>query len=124
MATISKKRKFVAQGVLYSELNAFLQKELAEDGYAGVDLRITPQRTEIVIKATRPQNVLGEKGRRIRELSQVIQRRFNFDENNLELLCERIANKGLCAATQAEALKFKLIGGLAVRRYIFGVLYK
>ena len=31
----------------------------AEDGYAGVEVRVTPMRTEIIIRATRTQNVLG-----------------------------------------------------------------
>jgi small subunit ribosomal protein S3e len=59
MATaISKKRKFVADGVFYAELNEFLTRELGEDGYAGVEVRVTPMRTEIIIRATRTQNVL------------------------------------------------------------------
>jgi small subunit ribosomal protein S3e len=56
-------------------LNEFLTRELAEDGYSGVEVRVTPQRTEIIIMATRTQNVLGEKGRRIRELTAVVQKR-------------------------------------------------
>merc|ERR1712216_313507 len=80
---ISKKRKFVADGVFYAELNEMLTRELAEDGYAGVDVRVTPLRTEIIIKATRTQQVLGEKGRRIRELASVVQKRFNFAEGLL-----------------------------------------
>ena len=68
-AQISKKRKFVADGVFKAELNEFLTRELAEDGYSGVEVRVTPTRTEIIIMATRTQNVLGEKGRRIRELT-------------------------------------------------------
>ncbi|CAM9447074.1 unnamed protein product, partial [Laminaria digitata] len=60
MATnMSKKRKFVADGVFYAELNELLTQELAEEGYAGVEVRVTPLRTEIIISATRPQNVLG-----------------------------------------------------------------
>lgn len=134
MATnMSKKRKFVADGVFYAELNEvsprplsrswrlphkirrllhsvvlkrryrphtarskqrrwhtlslcfpyvrligwvqLLTQELAEEGYAGVEVRVTPLRTEIIISATRPQNVLGEKGQRIRELTSVVQKR-------------------------------------------------
>merc|ERR1711902_437123 len=52
----------------------------AEDGYSGVEVRVTPTRTEIIIMATRTQNVMGEKGRRIRELTSVVQKRFNFPE--------------------------------------------
>ncbi len=34
---ITKKRKFVQQGIFKAELNNFLMKELAEDGYRLVD---------------------------------------------------------------------------------------
>ena len=63
-----------------------------------------------------PQNVLGEKGRRIRELTSVVQKRFNFPEGSVELYAEKVATRGLCAIAQAESLRYKLIGGLAVRR--------
>merc|ERR1712048_42879 len=109
---ISKKRKFVADGVFYAELNEMLTRELAEDGYAGVDVRVTPLRTEIIIKATRTQQVLGEKGRRIRELASVVQKRFNFAEGTVELYAERVANRGLCAVAQCESLRYKLLGVL------------
>ncbi len=52
--------QFVADGVFYAELNELLTRELAEHGYSGVEVRVTPMRTEIIIKATRTQNVLGE----------------------------------------------------------------
>lgn len=122
MATVSKKRKFVADGVFKAELNCFLMKELAEDGYSGVEVRVTPTRTEIIILATRTQNVLGEKGRRIRELTAVVQKRFNFPEGTVELYAEKVVARGLCAIAQCESLRYKLIGGLAVRRACYGVL--
>ncbi|KAJ1399006.1 Ribosomal protein S3, C-terminal [Sesbania bispinosa] len=123
MATqMSKKRKFVADGVFFAELNEVLTRELAEDGYSGVEVRVTPMRTEIIIRATRTQAVLGEKGRRIRELTSVVQKRFKFPENNVELYAEKVNNRGLCAIAQAESLRYKLLGGLAVRRACYGVL--
>ncbi|XP_062099549.1 small ribosomal subunit protein uS3x-like [Humulus lupulus] len=123
MATqMSKKRKFVADGVFFAELNEVLTRELAEDGYSGVEVRVTPMRTEIIIRATRTQNVLGEKGRRIRELTSVVQKRFKFPENSVELYAEKVNNRGLCAIAQAESLRYKLLGGLAVRRACYGVL--
>ncbi|XP_050285380.1 40S ribosomal protein S3-2-like [Quercus robur] len=123
MATqMSKKRKFVADGVFYAELNEVLTRELAEDGYSGVEVRVTPMRTEIIIRATRTQNVLGEKGRRIRELTSLVQKRFKFPENSVELYAEKVNNRGLCAIAQAESLRYKLLGGLAVRRACYGVL--
>jgi len=119
---ISKKRKFVADGVFKAELNELLQHELAEEGFAGVEIRQTPLRTEVVIRATRTQNVLGEKGRRIRELTSAVQKRFNMADGAVELYAERLATRGLCAQAQAESLKYKLLGGLAVRRACYGIL--
>ena len=67
-ANSSKRRKFVADGVFYAELNEFFQRELAEEGYSGVEVRVTPTVTDIIIRATHTQEVLGEQGRRIREV--------------------------------------------------------
>merc|ERR1711993_65803 len=119
---MSKKKKFVADGVFKAELNEFLKRELAEDGYSGVEVRLTPNRTEIIILATRTQNVLGEKGRRIRELTAMVQKRFKFKDDSVELYAEKVANRGLCATAQCESLRYKLLGGLAVRRACYGVL--
>ncbi|KAL4697317.1 hypothetical protein H8959_003015 [Pygathrix nigripes] len=96
--------EFVADGIFKAELNEFLTRELAEDGYSGVE------------------NVLGEKGRRIRELTAVVQKRFGFPEGSVELYAEKVATRGLCAIAQAESLRYKLLGGLAVRRACYGVL--
>ncbi|CAG8547470.1 10259_t:CDS:2, partial [Racocetra fulgida] len=102
-AQISKKRK----------LNEFFTRELAEEGYSGVEVRVTPARTEIIIRATHTQEVLGEKGRRIRELTALIQKRFKFPENTVELYAEKVQNRGLCAIAQCESLRYKLLAGLA-----------
>ena len=37
-------------------------------------------------------------------------------------LMMQVATRGLCAIAQAESLRYKLIGGLAVRRACYGVL--
>ncbi|KAL4433613.1 hypothetical protein ABPG75_000054 [Micractinium tetrahymenae] len=122
MASISKARKAVADGVFYAELNELLMRELGGEGYSGVEVRVTPMRTEVIIRATRTQSVLGVKGRRIRELTSVVQKRFKFPEGSVELYAEKVANRGLCAVAQAESMRYKLLGGLAVRRACYGVL--
>eukprot|EP01064_Diplonema_japonicum_P016131 TRINITY_DN24145_c0_g1_i1.p2 TRINITY_DN24145_c0_g1~~TRINITY_DN24145_c0_g1_i1.p2 ORF type:complete len:218 (+),score=58.34 TRINITY_DN24145_c0_g1_i1:61-714(+) len=121
-ANLSRKRKFVADGVFYCELSEFLRRELAEDGFSGAEVRVTPQRTEIIIQATRSKDVLGEGGRRIRELTSVVQKRFGFPEGGVELYAERVANRGLSSIAQAESLRYKLVGGLPVRRACYGVI--
>jgi len=119
---VTKKKKFVADGVFFAELNAFLTRVLADDGYAGVEVRVTPLKTEVIIRATRTTKVLGDKGKRIRELTSVVSHRWGYKEGSIELYAEKVVNRGLCAIAQAESLKYKLLHGLAVRRACYGVL--
>lgn len=46
----------------------------------------------------------------------MVQKRFKFPEGSVELYAEKVANRGLSAIAQAESLRYKLLGGLAVRR--------
>merc|ERR1712225_9521 len=119
---ISKRRKFVADGVFYAELSEFFSRELANEGYSGCEIRQTHARCEVVIRATHTQEVLGEKGRRIRELTALVQKRFKFAEGSIELYAAKVPNRGLSAVAQCESLRYKLLNGLAVRRACYGVL--
>lgn len=56
----------IDDGVFRAELNELLVRELAEDGYSGVTVRRTTARTDIIIRATRTQKVLGARPRRLR----------------------------------------------------------
>ena len=58
----------------------------------------------------------GEQGRRIRELTSVVQKRWKFADGQVELFAEKVMDRGLCAVAQAESLRYKLLGGLSVRR--------
>lgn len=40
----------------------------------------------------------------------------SIPEGNVELYAEKVNNRVLCAIVQAESLRYKLLGGLAVRR--------
>ena len=55
-------------------------------------------------------------------MTSVVQKRFKFAEGAVELYAEKVANRGLCAVAQAESLRYKLLGGLAVRRACYGVI--
>uniref|UniRef100_A0A0X3P9S5 40S ribosomal protein S3 n=2 Tax=Schistocephalus solidus TaxID=70667 RepID=A0A0X3P9S5_SCHSO len=118
---MSLKRKFVQAGVFKAEVDEFLRRELAEDGYSGVRVRSNERRTEIIISATRVQSVLGDQTRRIRELISLIKKRTRSNKN-IEVFLEKMMARSLSATTQAESLRFKLTGGLPVRKACYGVL--
>uniref|UniRef100_A0A5K3FHI0 40S ribosomal protein S3 n=1 Tax=Mesocestoides corti TaxID=53468 RepID=A0A5K3FHI0_MESCO len=118
---MSLKRKFVSAGVFKAELDEFLRRELAEDGYSGVKVRSNERRTEIIISATKTQAVLGDQSRRIRELTSLIQKRTRSPKT-IELFVEKMMARSLSATTQAESLRYKLTGGLPVRKACYSVL--
>lgn len=122
MSQISTKRKIVNDGVFFTELNEFFTRELGVEGYSGVKVLRTAVRTEIIIRATKTQDIVGEKHRRIRELTSLVQKRFNFPPGNVVLYADRVSNRALSAIAQAESIRYKLLGGLAVRRACYGVL--
>jgi len=112
---INKKKKFVADGVFHAELHQFLSRAIASAGYAGIEIRVTPVKTEIRIKATKTTEVIGPDGIKIRELTALVQKRFNYEKDSVELMLERITKKGFCAPAQAELLKAKLLQGIPIR---------
>jgi len=112
---MNKKKKFVADGVFHAELHTFLTRALAPAGYAGIEIRVTPVKTEIRIKAAKIPEVLGQDGLKIRELTSLVQKRFGYEKDTVELKVSSVAKKGMCAPAQAEILKFKLLKGVPVR---------
>merc|ERR1712038_486125 len=63
-----------------------------------------------------------KKTRRIRELTAIVNKRWGHEQGQIDLYVERVANRGLSAVAQAESLRYKLLGGLAVRRAAYGVV--
>lgn len=45
----------------------------------------------------------------------MVQKRFGYDKDAVELKVSSLAKKGMCSAAQAEILKFKLLSGVPVR---------
>jgi small subunit ribosomal protein S3e len=115
---INTKKKFVADGVFQAELNEFLERTLAMEGYAGIEIRATSMSTEIRIKATKAKEILEKSGRKVRELKSLLEKRFNFNDlnNKVELSIKPLPyDINLCASAMAENLKYKLLFGTPVR---------
>ncbi|AFP65353.1 40S ribosomal protein S3 (nucleomorph) [Chroomonas mesostigmatica CCMP1168] len=119
---LSIKKKFIIDGVFFSELNEFLCKELSEEGYANVEIRKTPLKIEIILKMTQSYTIMSYKGRRIGEISAMIKKRFNFGDNFISLFVEKIINRGLSANSQAELLRYKLVKGIITRKACYSIL--
>lgn len=85
-----------------TEIDEFLQSELADAGYGGADILRTPIGTRITVYVTRPGLVIGRRGEGIRELTEKLEKKFNLPnpqisvmevevpELNPRIMCNRI----------------------------------
>jgi len=126
---LSKKRKFIKNGVFFAEINEFLRRMLAEDGYAGVEIKPRPECTQIVIKCTKTPEVV-KRIPYIQKLLQLRHQKQKEDEDSgdkkkqepIKVFAEKVQPRGLSARAQAQSICYKLKGGLAVRRACYGGL--
>jgi small subunit ribosomal protein S3e len=122
---LNTKKKFVADGVFNAELNAFLGKVLGMEGYAGLEIRATSVSTEIRVKVAKHDELKDKGARRVREIKSLIEKRYNFndEDNKVELTMRPLEyDRALCAAANAENLKYKLLSGTPVRMAVNNVL--
>jgi len=69
----------VADGVFFAELNEMLTRELAEDGYSGVEVRVTPMRTDAGRRPRRMATASGDARRRRWATACVEKMKFGID---------------------------------------------
>jgi len=62
----------------YADLDEFLEAQLKEAGYAGVDVQRNPVGTRITVFVTRPGLAIGRRGTGIKELTDRVAQKFNL----------------------------------------------
>lgn len=72
-------RYFIKEGVKEMLIDEYLEKELRRAGYGGIDIKKTPLGTKVIIFAANPGYVIGRGGRRIRELTRILERQFGLE---------------------------------------------
>eukprot|EP00355_Strombidium_rassoulzadegani_P003173 CAMPEP_0168612488 /NCGR_PEP_ID=MMETSP0449_2-20121227/2945_1 /TAXON_ID=1082188 /ORGANISM="Strombidium rassoulzadegani, Strain ras09" /LENGTH=240 /DNA_ID=CAMNT_0008653059 /DNA_START=20 /DNA_END=742 /DNA_ORIENTATION=+ len=122
---LNTKKKFVADGVFNAELNAFLSRALAQEGYAGIEVRANSVSTEIRIYVANDKDLLDKGARRVREIQSLIKKRYGFndEDNKIELTIRPTQmDRELCSAANVEILKFKLLNGTPARQAVNNVM--
>lgn len=75
---MSTVRNLISDNIRSLELDEFLEKELDRAGYGGVETTKTPLGTRLIIHAARPGVVIGRRGSNIRELTLILEEKFNL----------------------------------------------
>lgn len=111
---MASERKFVAENVRRALLKEYLMKEVSRAGFGGLEVQRTPMGTRIVLTTERPGLVIGRRGQTIKNLTQVIEERFNFENPQIEV--KEVENASINAQIMAEKMAFSLERGWHFRR--------
>lgn len=115
-------KNFIEQGIKLMQINEYLRSELVRAGFAGVELQRTPLGVRITLKTSRPGLVIGKGGKRIQEITDVLQVKFGLEMPQIEV--EEVAQPDLDAQIMAERLAYSLDRGRHYRRAGYYILRK
>ena len=109
-----KDKRIVIENVRRMLLQEYLMKETQRAGFGGLDIQRTPMGTRVTLIAERPGLVIGRKGGAIKALTDAVERRFSFDNPQIEV--QEVTNPSLNAQIMAEKLANALERGWHFRR--------
>jgi len=115
-------KHFIEQGIKLMQINEFLRKEFVRAGFAGIDMQQTPLGVRITLKTSRPGLVIGKGGKRIQEITDILQEKFALELPQIEV--EEVSNPDLNAQIMAERLAYSLDRGRHYRRAGYYILRK
>jgi small subunit ribosomal protein S3 len=85
-------RKFISENVRRVLLREHIKKEVERAGFGGLEIQRTPMGTRVTLIAERPGIVIGRKGEAIKNLTETIEKKFTFDNPQVEVQEVKNAN--------------------------------
>ncbi len=105
---------FVAEGIKKVRMNEYFSKELERAGYGGMEIKRTPMGTQITVHVEKPGMIIGKDGRRIKRLTDDVNRRQELDNPQIDV--QPIAVPDLSAPLMANRLAKLIERGWHFRR--------
>lgn len=115
-------KHFIEQGIKLMQITEYLRSELVRSGFAGIELQKTPLGTRITLRTSRPGLVIGKGGKRIQEITDVLQDVYGLEMPQVEV--EEVKEPDLDAQIMAERLAYSLDRGRHFRRAGYYILRK
>ena len=115
-------RKLVTENIRRVLLKEYIMKETEKAGFGGLDIQRTPMGTRITLVAERPGMIIGQRGASIKDLTEVVENRFKFDNPQIEVQEDQNPNLNphIMAQKLASAIErgwhFRRAGHSTVRR--------
>ena len=107
-------RKIIDRNVERHLVKEFLMNNTKKAGFGGIDIRRTPNGTEVTVMAERPGMVIGRKGKIINDLQKQLDERFSIENPRLKV--DEVENPALNAQVMAEKIASAMERGWYYRR--------
>lgn len=115
-------KKFISENMRRVLLKEYIKKEIERAGFGGIEVQRTPMGTRVTLVAERPGMVIGRGGGTIKNLTETIEKKFTFDNPQIEVQEVKAPNLNvhIMAKKLAEALergwKFRRAGHSTVQK--------
>ncbi len=119
---MAREREFVEEGIRKADIKEFLRVSLQKAKFGGVDIRRTALMTRMIIYAERPGLIIGRRGRNIKDLTEMLEQRYGFE--NLQIEVEEIPIPELSPHIMASRIAAMLKAGRPFRRSAYMNLQK
>ena len=111
-----EEKKFVQLKKDEYGIKEFIKKELGKGKISSVKIEYTPIGEKIVIETSKPGLIIGRRGERIFELTDILKKRFRLENPHIEILeiskpefdAQGIADEIATALERLGSLKFKI----------------
>jgi small subunit ribosomal protein S3 len=113
---------FVQENARRAEIDEFLSQDLKRAGYSRVEMTKTPLGTRVVVYAAKPGLVIGRRGESIRDLTQVLEKRFGVQ--NPQISVATLEAPELDAKVVASQIAMALQRGIHFRRAAYWALQR
>ncbi|CAD27095.2 40S RIBOSOMAL PROTEIN S3 [Encephalitozoon cuniculi GB-M1] len=110
--------RFMKNGLMNAELKEFFEKALVNEGFSTMELRMQETPIKIILKVAKPHEAIGEKKFRLRQFQHLAAQRLEVPDESVEIVVEKVHEKGLCALIQANFIREKILGGVQYRRAV------
>jgi small subunit ribosomal protein S3 len=117
---MAMEKHFIQEGVIRSEIENFLKKELGRTGFSSVNIQKTPTATRVILYIEKPPLVIGKKGKRVNRLTKILTEKYGIDNPTIDV--QRVEKPTLDPNIVARRIAVALERGINRRRIAYKAL--
>src|SRR3989344_5185927 len=117
-----EERKFIQLKKEEFNIKEYIKEHLGKGKVSKVTIEYTPIGEKVIMRTSKPGLIIGRGGERIESLTQILKKKFNLENPQIEI--QEIENKNLDAQSVADeiALGIENLGSLRFKTIAYKIL--